>query len=653
MVTIEELKLGNKTLEALKFLLLQINELDVILNELNFEELREANNQAKTQIEILNNIKTLVLNAEKSISQVKASIDSRSEEINTTKREIEDVKTNIMKVKDDTTLMHGDISSKTERIEQKYNEIGEIKKEVDRKFDDIKNIENQSRDIANEIANNKNIILRKIDENINTLNNTISNISILKSETLQEIASTKASIDTKANEALSQASTALTDIRGIIADFRGKQTELNALKASLETLKSSLENLNKSGLINDTPAGIAQTYSSNKINNLLQGVLRESDASESNANGKLVKRNAQGNIYATNVYLNATTKAEVSDIKNSLATDRWRFIVRDTGEGLLRSMSIKDFINSQEVDAYGKTESDNRYLAKSEASTDNVSNTLVKRGTDGNISVNNIKISDTGSDIEMVRDIERDTQSPYQLLIRKSKDEPIKLLNLQNFIGRLSYYNFTNTQDRIEKSYWYIPDMWQRNVRGEYDYIRAKTNEYLCLNSLKLIGKSYKGKDPTPKATDFWNSQNTSFAVLTKDGEYDVLGKCSLATLDDRIKEKATKVVQDSGSFIQEKVNSAIVEKQTVKKLRDGVIDLKQAVNFIVELTSATYDVISALSLTEKIIGQSGVIVIKGARNIREWKSFIKWREIPTDLKETEVFAYFVASANEVYMGRA
>lgn len=653
MVTIEELKLGNKTLEALKFLLLQINELDVILNELNFEELREANNQAKTQIEVLNNIKILVLNTEKSIEQAKALIDSRSDEVNIAKREIEEAKTNIIKAKDDATLIYENISSKNEKVEQKYNEIGEIKKEVDRKFDDIKNIENQSRDIANEITNNKNITLRKIDENVNTLNNTISNINILKNETLQEIAGAKASIDAKANEALNQASTALTDIRGIIADFKGKQTELNALKASLETLKSSLENLNKSGLINDTETGIAQTYSSNKINNLLQGVLRESDASESNANGKLVKRNAQGNIYATNVYLNATTKAEVSDIKNSLATDRWRFIVRDTGEGLLRSMSIKDFINSQEVDAYGKTESDNRYLAKSEASTDNVSNTLVKRGTDGNISANNIKISDTGSDIEMIRDIERDTQSPYQLLIRKSKDEPIKLMNLQNFIGRLSYYNFTNTQERIEKSYWYIPDKWQGSVRGEYDYIRAKTNEYLCLNSLKLIGKSYKGKDPTPKATDFWNSQNTSFAVLTKDGEYDVLGKCSLATLDDRIKEKATKAVQDSGSFIQEKVNSAIIEKQTVKKLRNDVIDLKQAVNFIVELTSATYDVISALSLTEKIIGQSGVIVIKGARNIREWKSFIKWREIPTDLKETEVFAYFVASANEVYMGRA
>ena len=653
MVTIEELKLGNRTLEALKFLLSQTTELETAISQININEIKDANTLTKEQIEILNNVKTLVLNAEKSISQVKASIDSRSEEINTTKREIEDVKTNIIKAKDDATLIHGDILSKAERIEQKYNEIGEIKKGVDRRFDDIKNIEEQSRDTASEISNNKNIILRKIDENINNLNNTISNISILKNETLQEIATTKASMDTRANEALNTATTSLNEIKNILNDFRGKQTELNTLKGSLETLKSSLENLNKSGLINDTQAGIAQTYSSNKINNLLQGVLRESDASEDNANGKLVRRNAQGNIYATNIYLNATTKAEVSNIKSSLATDRWRFIVRDTGEGLLRSMSIKDFINSQEVDAYGKTESDNRYLAKSEASTDNTSNTLVKRGADGNISANNIKISDTGSDIEMVRDIERDTQNPYQLLIRKSKDEPIKLMNLQNFIGRLNYYNFTNTQERIEKSYWYIPDRYQRNVRGEYDYIEAKTNEYLCLNSLKLLGKNYKGKDPTPKATDFWNSQNTSFAVLTKDGEYDVLGKCSLATLDDRIKEKATKVVQDSGSFIQEKVNSAIVEKQTVKKLRNAVIDLKQAINFIVELTSATYDVISALSLTEKIIGQSGVIVIKGARNIREWKSFIKWREIPTDLKETEVFAYFVASADEVYMGRA
>ena len=577
-------------------------------------------------------LKVLSAETKSRAEETKAKLESALAQLEQAKTKIDSFNTNYAKAKE----LKGDVDNKAIEVKANLESVRSVLVDVTSKSTDILLTYNSAKQDLTNLGNATKLDIRDV-----------------ATRTKQEIASTKASIDTKANEALNTATTSLNEIKTILGDFRGKQTELNALKASLETLKNSLENLNKSGLINDAQAGIAQTYSSNKINNLLQGVLRESDAAEGNTAGKLVKRNAQGNIYATSVYLNATTKAEVSDIKSSLATDKWRFIVRDTGEGLLRSMSIKDFINSQEVDAYGKTESDNRYLAKSEANTDNVSNALVKRGTDGNISVNNIKISDTGSDIEMVRDIERDAQSSYQFLIRKSKDAPIKFMNLQNFINRLNYYNFTNTQERIEKSYWYIPDKYQKSVRGEYDYIRAKTNEYLCLNSLKLIGKNYKGKDPTPKAADFWNSQNTSFAVLTKDGEYDVLGKCSLTTLDDRIKEKATKAVQDSGSFIQEKVNSAIVEKQTVKKLRNAVIDLKQAVNFIVELTSVTYDVISGLSLTEEIIGQSGVIVIKGARNIREWKSFIKWREIPTNLKETEVFAYFVASANEVYMGRA
>ena len=658
MVTIEELKLGNKTLEALKFLLLQINELDVILNELNFEELREANNQAKTQIEVLNNIKILVLNTEKSIEQAKALIDSRSDEVNIAKREIEEAKTNIIKAKDDATLIYENISSKNEKVEQKYNEIGEIKKEVDRKFDDIKNIENQSRDIANEITNNKNITLRKIDENVNTLNNTISNINILKNETLQEIAGAKASIDAKANEALNQASTALTDIRGIIADFKGKQTELNALKASLETLKSSLENLNKSGLINDTETGIAQTYSSNKINNLLQGVLRESDASESNANGKLVKRNAQGNIYATNVYLNATTKAEVSDIKNSLATDRWRFIVRDTGEGLLRSMSIKDFINSQEVDAYGKTESDNRYLAKSEASTDNVSNTLVKRGTDGNISANNIKISDTGSDIEMIRDIERDTQSPYQLLIRKSKDEPIKLMNLQNFIGRLMFYTQGNigtaTASYLKKTDAETTYLSKKDAENSYlkantpafnNYLRAeaignKENEIILKTpggyAFKKLQISTLGLNK-PSDLDYTSPSNPTLSfVLAKDeGGY--------------TNTIYTQRVSDLRPFIESVARYKIFGRDSCDQ---EDIDLSKRVNLEVTYRNQRTFKLSG-TITDNMVGQSGVILVYGAKNIIGWESRIVWREVPTDLKDTEIFAYYISFDKKVYMGRA
>lgn len=553
MVTIEELKLGNKTLEALKFLLLQINELDVILNELNFEELREANTQAKTQIEILNNIKTLVLNAEKSISQVKASIDSRSEEINTTKREIEDVKTNIMKVKDDATLMHGDISSKTERIEQKYNEIGEIKKEVDRKFDDIKNIENQSRDIANEIANNKNIILRKIDENINTLNNTISNINILKSETLQEIATTKASVDTKANEALNTATSSLNEIKTILNDFKGKQTELNALKANLEILKSSLENLNKSGLINDTQAGIAQTYSSNKINNLLQGVLRESDAAESNVNGKLVRRNAQGNIYATNVYLNATTKAEVSDIKSSLATDKWRFIVRDTGEGLLRSMSIKDFISSQEIDA--------KYLKTAAANQPNGYPQL-----------------DTSSKIAT-------EQLPANINAK--------------------------TLDGKESSYY-----------ASAFYLNTEITNLRSLVSQTQGNLYYK----VDKSTIL--EGNT--------------GKIKMSALPDNIALLKNRMLELKVIPVDEGM-----QKENTNTLSFSNFSCRHF-----EITVFRQGVFSMYAREEQV-GRTGVIVFKEAKKISGWSSNVIWREVPTDLKDVEVMAYFVAAADKIYMGRA
>ena len=597
MVTIEELKLGNKTLEALKFLLLQINELDVILNELNFEELREANTQAKTQIEVLNNIKTLVLNTEKSIEQVKVSIDSRSDEVNIAKREIEDVKTNIIKAKDDATLIYENISSKSERIEQKYNDIAEIKKEVDRKFDDIKNIEDQSRDIANEIANNKNITLRKIDENINTLNNTISNINILKNETLQEIAITKASIDTKANETLNTATSSLNEIKTILNDFKGKQTELNALKASLEILKSSLENLNKSGLINDTQAGVAQTYSSNKINNLLQGVLRESDAAESNANGKLVRRNAQGNIYATNVYLNATTKAEVSDIKNSLATDRWRFIVRDTGEGLLRSMSIKDFINSQEVDAYKKSESDDKYLAKSEAGK------LYRTQADS--------YSKTQTDLYFVRQNNVSEDNRAGDIVKRGEGGYIN-------VGRInSYTSIMSTSKDV-----FSPDnvySWTFGMFSENTLYRVTPSEIKG-----YLDTYYANKKTTESA--LWDR----VSVSTKDKPNGYAGLNAKGKISTDLLPYTENVTELSNTL---------------------EINPSQGKNFIITLnnTSGTFS-FYPIYLS---VGQSGIIVVKGATRITGWINNITWREVPTDLGETEVFSYFIANTNEVYMGRA
>ena len=73
--------------------------------------------------------------------------------------------------------------------------------------------------------------------------------------------------------------------------------------------------------------------------------------------------------------------------------------------------------------------------------------------------------------------------------------------------------------------------------------------------------------------------------------------------------------------------------------------------NFIITLnnTTGTFNFFSMYLG----VGQGGVIVVKGANKITGWGATIKWREVPTDLGETEVFSYFIANTNEVYMGRA
>lgn len=506
----------------------------------------------------------------------KASIEQTGEELKVLSAETKS-KAEETKAKLESTLVQLEqAKTKIDSFNADYAKAKELKGDVEGKAVEVKANLDSVRSVLVDVTSKSTDILltyNNAKQDLTNLGNaTKLDIRDVATRTKQEIATTKASIDTKANEALNQASTALTDIRGIIADFRGKQTELNALKASLETLKSSLESLNKSGLINDTQAGVAQTYSSNKINNLLQGVLRESDAAEGNTAGKLVRRNAQGNIYATNVYLNATTKAEVSDIKNSLATDKWRFIVRDTGEGLLRSMSIKDFINSQEVDAYGKTESDNRYLAKSEASTDNEANKVVVRGQNGFISVGTI--------------------ASYTSIASPAYDIFLERNNYDYTFGVF----FNNSLYKVRA----------RNIKEYLDnyYADKKTTE--------------KGLNDIRANIPFRNKPN-GYAGL------DAKGKITLDLLP--------------------------YTENIVELSNEMSIDPRKGKNFIITLDSTRGDF--SFWPTQFGVGQGGVIVVKGANRIESWNSNIKWREVPTDLGETEVFSYFIANTNEVYMGRA
>lgn len=472
-------------------------------------------------------LKVLSAETKSRAEETKAKLESALAQLEQAKTKIDSFNTDYAKAKE----LKGDVEGKAIEVKANLDSVRSVLADVTAKSTDILLTYNNAKQDLTNLGNATKLDIRDV-----------------ATRTKQEIATTKASIDTKANEALSQASTALTDIRGIIADFKGKQTELNALKASLETLKNSLESLNKSGLINDSQAGVAQTYSSNKINNLLQGVLRESDAAEGNTAGKLVKRNAQGNIYATNVYLNATTKAEVSDIKSSLATDKWRFIVRDTGEGLLRSMSIKDFINSQEVDA--------KYLKTAAANQ----------------------------------------PSGYPQLDASKK---IAVAQLPTEI-----------------------------------------------NATTLGGVAPNGYVQTSSFSSMMGQVNENIAdlSLTKVNKADILDEASHSINGDWLPRGL--VLKDRQGLIP---IEAIPIKERLVEVNGDTIDLRRSKNFILTFTSGRLNIASI----DDGIGHSGIIVVKGAKKITGWDRNILWREVPTDLKDTEVFAYFVATRSEVYMGRA
>ena len=472
-------------------------------------------------------LKVLSAETKSRAEETKAKLESALTQLEQAKTKIDSFNTDYAKAKE----LKGDVDNKAIEVKANLDSVRSVLVDVTSKSTDILLTYNNAKQDLTNLGNATKLDIRDV-----------------ATRTKQEIDVAKASIDTKANEALNTATLSLNEIKTILNDFKGKQTELNALKASLETLKSSLESLNKSGLINDSQAGVAQTYSSNKINNLLQGVLRESDASESNANGKLVKRNAQGNIYATNVYLNATTKAEVSDIKNSLATDRWRFIVRDTGEGLLRSMSIKDFINSQEVDA--------KYLKTAAANQ----------------------------------------PSGYPQLDASKK---IAVAQLPTEI-----------------------------------------------NATTLGGVAPNGYVQTSSFSSMMGQVNENIAdlSLTKVNKADILDVASHSIKGDWLPRGL--VLKDMQGLIP---IEAIPIKERLVEVNGDTIDLRRSKNFILTFTSGRLNIASI----DDGIGHSGIIVVKGAKKITGWDRNILWREVPTDLKDTEVFAYFVATRSEVYIGRA
>ena len=76
-------------------------------------------------------------------------------------------------------------------------------------------------------------------------------------------------------------------------------------------------------------------------------------------------------------------------------------------------------------------------------------------------------------------------------------------------------------------------------------------------------------------------------------------------------------------------------------------VDLRQSDNFVLNLSSP-----GKLTLKNGTVGQSGALIVRNATNITGYDAALGFRVVPTGLKATEVFAYFVVSENEIKIGR-
>ena len=236
MVTIEELKLGNRTLEALKFLLSQITELETAISQINISEIKDANTLTKEQIVTLQDVKNAVESINIELSSKKSDFDEKKQNFDTNMNAFRNDKADFDEKKADFDSKNNTALSNFAFIAsnvEKINSVSALLAEAKNVLETIKPIEQRTQAALNTIANSQ-----------------------------------------------------------------AKFDELEALKTTLLELKKSLENISTTGLIKDDSASATTTYSSQKLDSLLNKKLDISDKEAMFSDGK-IKAELLPNINAT------------------------------------------------------------------------------------------------------------------------------------------------------------------------------------------------------------------------------------------------------------------------------------------------------------------------------------------------------------------
>ena len=300
MVSIEELKLGNETLEALNYLLSQISDLQGAVSAISMSEIKDANTLTKEQIATLQNVKNAV------------------EAINS-----------------DLSLKKTDFDEKKQNFDTSMSAFRNDKADFDEKKADF--------DSKNSTAL---INFAFISSNVEKINSTSALLAEAKTilEAIKPIEQrTQTALDT-------------------IANSQDKFDELEVLKTALLELKRSLENINTNGIINDNSSNTTQTYSSQKIDSLLSKKLDISEKEAMFSNGK-IKEELLPNIDVTTKYnalsqnigeLEGSLKTKIDTSLKGVAN----------GVATLDNLGKIPTEQLPKIDAYTKQESDDKFAQK-------------------------------------------------------------------------------------------------------------------------------------------------------------------------------------------------------------------------------------------------------------------------------------------------
>lgn len=322
MVTIEELKLGNRTLEALKFLLSQTTELETAISQINISEIKDTNTLTKEQIATLKDVKNAVEAISSDLNLKKSDFDE--------KKQIFDIN------------MSAFINDKADFDEKKAD------------FDSKNNTA---------LSN-----FAFISSNVEKINSTSALLAEAKTvlETIKPIEQrTQAALDT-------------------IVNSQAKFAELEALKTTLLELKRSLENISTTGLITDTKVSTTQTYSSKKIEDLVSNAKTTLAADIKSKTDSLttIMNNQKQSITTLDSKI-SSTQSNLNNLTSSVSgaleqkvnkTTFSTFVAKITDDLNLKadkndvpsvtSLEATFLKKTDKIDAYTKKESDKKFALK-------------------------------------------------------------------------------------------------------------------------------------------------------------------------------------------------------------------------------------------------------------------------------------------------